>query len=531
MTYHDFILLNGRPTGPLGLVISPWGALAASNHWTALENSQFNAWYVNFGSGNTNNTNKYNTYSVRPVAALDTEVVEGWVQAFEECCRNKMATIQCNLYRISAEDDLPVLISEIAERTYKPGTSICFIVTRPVLREIFAASFRDRIVQHWICIRLNPLFERIHHSLENVCYNCRIGFGVHAAVTRIADDILEVSECYTREAYIAKIDIRSCFMNISKRILWKQLETLITEEYHGNDKDTLLWLTKVTLFHVPEADCEKRGSIDLWEQLDPKKTRFNSPPDRGMPIGNITSQLFCAFFLSVLDRIALRVVRRFRGRYVRFVDDMTIIGGKKEDVTGAVTMLRISLKRELDMDLHPDKVYIQEAMKGVAVIGSVIKPGRIYTANRTVSSLKMHLVNMERHCTRIAELGITLKRLKLLERQMAGLNSYFGILQHSASNNIRLRMLQLLKNFWKFRYINSTMIDTNRTKFVGKIRRKYQVKTYLIQQENEQERKHQAAAAHRLAQSSKTAERHRRIRHQRNRRRLRIQGSHPSARA
>ena len=67
--------------------MSTWGVLSAGNHWTALENSQFNAWYVNFGSGNTNTTNKYNSYRVRPVAALDIKIAEGWVQAFEECAR------------------------------------------------------------------------------------------------------------------------------------------------------------------------------------------------------------------------------------------------------------------------------------------------------------------------------------------------------------------------------------------------------------------------------------------------------------
>ncbi|MBR4089650.1 MAG: hypothetical protein IKK28_02085 [Mogibacterium sp.] len=502
--------------------MSTWGVLSAGNHWTALENSQFNAWYVNFGSGNTNTTNKYNSYRVRPVAALDIKIAEGWVQAFEECCRNKMATLQCNLYRISAEDDLPVLITEVAERTYKPGTSICFVVAWPVLREIFAASFRDRIVQHWICIRLNPIFERIHHSLGNVCYNCRVGFGVHAAVQRIAEDILEVSDCYTTETYVGKIDIRSCFMNISKKILWKQLHKLIIEEYHGDDKDTLLWLTEVTLMHVPESDCEKRGRLDLWQYLDPRKSRFNSPPDRGMPIGNITSQLFCAFFLSSLDRIALRIVRRFRGKYVRFVDDMTIIGNRKEDVIGAITMIRLALKAELDMDLHPDKIYIQEARKGVTVIGSVIKPERIYTANRTVSSLKEHLKKMEATCRRITRLGLTLKRAQLLEHQAAGLNSYLGILQHSASYNIRLRMFSMLKEFWTYCFIVNGM--------VCKIKRKYQVKSILIREENEKNRLYRAEAAHHIAQCLQAAAHRRGVRHRKKRRRLRVQGSHPSAR-
>ena len=70
MTYCDLIKLNGRRTGPLGLVISSDGAMSAGNQWTSLENSRSNAWYVNFGNGNTNNSSKCNAHAVRAVAAF-----------------------------------------------------------------------------------------------------------------------------------------------------------------------------------------------------------------------------------------------------------------------------------------------------------------------------------------------------------------------------------------------------------------------------------------------------------------------------
>lgn len=63
------------------------------------------------------------------------------------------------MYRLIWHEDLLDLAREVYERTYRPTTSTCFIVTRPKLREVFAANFRDRIVQHWLCLRLEPLFE------------------------------------------------------------------------------------------------------------------------------------------------------------------------------------------------------------------------------------------------------------------------------------------------------------------------------------------------------------------------------------
>ena len=517
MTYLDLIELNGRRTGPLGLVISTDGALSADNHWSSLENSRFNAWYVNFGSGNTNNNNRYNSYIVRPVAALGHEIMKGWTEAFEDCCRHKMTSLQCVLYRLIAEDDLPQLAEEVELRTYKPITSVCFVVAWPVLREIFAAHFRDRIVQHWICIRLNPLFEARFWAMGNVSYNCRVGFGTLAAVHRIRDEIVEVSEGYTLETWVAKIDIRSCFNSISKAILWDKLEWLIDNFYEGADKETLKWLTKVTLMHVPEKDCERRGRLDLWEHLNPKKSRFNLPDDIGMPIGNITSQLFCAFFLSFLDEFVLHLIARFRGKYVRFVDDMTLVARRKEDILETINFIRIFLKKELGLDLHPDKVYIQEAHKGIPVVGSVIKPGRIYVSNRTVNSMKQKIAQTERYCSAILRHGITMSRAERLEHLVAGLNSYLGIVKHTASRNLKLKLFSNCVSFWKICYITNLQ--------VVKIRKSYKLSTITKSITYEEDKHLRAVSAHHLVQPSTPAHRHHRVRHRKDRGRLRLHGT------
>ena len=522
MTYCDLIKLNGRRTGPLGLVISSDGAMSAGNQWTSLENSRLNAWYVNFGNGNTNNNNKYNAYGVRPVAALNHEIMTGWTEAFEDCCRHKMTTLQCTLYRISAEDDLPSLAEEVESRTYKPSTSTCFVVSHPVLREIFAANFRDRIVQHWICLRLNPLFEERFQSMGNVSYNCRVGYGVLAAVERIRDEILAVSQNYTKETWVAKIDIRSCFNSIDKSILWRKLEWLIDNHYHGDDKEKLKWVTHVTLMHVPEADCVKRGRLELWNELNPKKSRFNLPPDVGMPIGNITSQLFCGFFLSFLDEFVIPLVRRFGGRYIRFVDDMTLVANRKEDLLETVSLIRTFLRDELNLQLHPDKVYIQPAKKGLPVVGSVIKPGRIYISNRTVHNMKKKMNQTERYCSTILANGITVRRAQVLQTLIDGLNSYLGIVKHSASRNLKMKLFSGLVSFWKICYVKNLQ--------VVKIRKPFQTLTLLKQHEYEEDKQLRAQAAHYLAQPSQTAPHHRGHRRGKDRRRLQLQGGNPSAR-
>ena len=170
------LLKNGRVTGPLpsvkdlvkNKIVHP---ITASRYWSSSENSQNNSWNVNFSNGNFNNNNKYNSNMVRAVAALNDKYVEGWFDALDDCCAKKKTSSQCVMYRLIWHEDLLDLAREVYERTYRPTTSTCFIVTRPKLREVFAANFRDRIVQHWLCLRLEPLFEARfveHGNVERV---------------------------------------------------------------------------------------------------------------------------------------------------------------------------------------------------------------------------------------------------------------------------------------------------------------------------------------------------------------------------
>lgn len=132
------------------------------------------------------------------------------------------------------------LVGEVYDGTYKPSEAFCFVVTRPRIREIFAAAFRDRIVQHWITIRLEPLLERRFLSQGDVSFNCRKGFGTLRAVQTAKEHIERVSERYKKEAWVAKIDISGFFMSIDKEILLSKLLPFLRENYQGNDLDTFL---------------------------------------------------------------------------------------------------------------------------------------------------------------------------------------------------------------------------------------------------------------------------------------------------
>lgn len=476
MDINGFLLSNGRGAGPSTESLAKEFLARAT---TATENNQNNAWNVNFSNGNTNNNNKYNANAVRAVAALGEEVKIGWLEAFKDCCANKKSSQECNAYRMHYELDLWILLYEVYTRTYTPGKSTCFVVTRPKLREVFAASFRDRIVHHWVCIRLNPLFEARFNAQGNVSHNCRKGYGTSSAVNSFKRDIIEVTQNYTRTAWIGKFDVMAFFMSIDPSLLWELLRPFIVENYKGHDIDTLLYLTGVIIENRPQDNCIKKSPDELYEALPPGKSLFNS--QTGVPIGNLPSQLFANFFMSYLDEAMAALTRRLGGdvfRYERYVDDFEVVCTDKEVILALRPLITELLKRDLSLELHPDKFYLQEARKGSNFVGSVIKQGRTYLIRRTVHNLREALGTLNAICRDIVEAGANYNRLKELEHVVASVNSYLGFTVHCDAYNIRRKAFAAMRP--EFRQICYVKCDTLAC---VKIRRPYRTKVYLLENE------------------------------------------------
>ena len=464
---HGFLFSNGRITRP-GLstklikpLVTPISgpvkskivyANPSSNHWSSTEYNSNNSWNVNFNDGNFNNNNKYNSNVVRPCVALDNKEIEGWIEAFIDCCSRKKSTIQCSIYRSKYERDLLNMIREIKTRTYKPSTSTCFVVSRPKYREIFAANFRDRVVQHWAILRIEPLLEDRFRAQGDVSFNCREGYGTLAAVNRLKENIEKISENYTKEAYIGKFDMKSFFMSIDKEVLLRYLIPFVKDKYKGDDLEDLLWILEVTIRHEPQKDCIKRGRLDLWDELPPEKSLFNAPKGIGMPIGNITSQLLANFYLSFFDEFMNNVCKIYGSKYVRFVDDFIVVCKTKDQVKRLWHYANDFLREKLHITLHPDKIYIQDVKKGVKFVGSVIKPGRIYLSNRSVGGFTSMLHSLDKVCCRVyleMEKGFDCRfLLRDLEHYVCSTNSYMGFLIHTNSYHIRCRTVNNLSWFW-----------------------------------------------------------------------------------
>lgn len=421
---------------------------------TSTENSGNNAWNLNFSDGNinNNNNNKNNSNVVRCVCALGVNEKTGWILAYKDCCRHKKSSKDCVRYRTIAYRDLYELMYEVYTKTYEPTINRCFVVTRPKPREVFAANFRDRIVQHWIMLRLRPLFEERFISQGNVSFNCRKGFGSLRAVNTLQKDIEIVSKMYSRPAYIGKFDLKSFFMSINKYKVLDLLIPFIEERYEGDDKDILIYLVKKTILNCPQKNCFRTSPEWKWGLLPDYKSLFHLPDWSGLAIGNITSQEIANFLMSFFDAYMLAECAKLGALYIRFVDDFVVICNDKAAIVALHRKATIWLRDNLGLTLHQDKFYLQEVSKGVKFIGSVIKPYRRYTSNSTVCGFNNRVYDLEKLCSKIHDKNIL--KLKFLQKSICSVSSYMGFLVHNNSYALRRKLFSNTPNFWKYCYID-----------------------------------------------------------------------------
>lgn len=443
--------LNGCATNVKTLVKNKTVHTLSSNHWSVTENNTNNAWNVNFNNGNTNNNNKNNSYVGRAVSALGEEELISWIEASDDCCSNKKTSAQCTEYRIRMEEVLPILSLSVKERTYRPLTSECFVVTFPKLREIFAAHFLDRIVQHWIVLRIEPLLEYLFMSTGDVSYNCRKGYGTLRAVNTLSTELYRITEGWTKDAWIGRFDISSFFMSIDKERLWSMLKDFIEKKYQGEDKETLMWLSEIVVRHRPQENCRKKGDLLLWKELPKNKSLFTMD---GMAIGNITSQILANYYLNSFDEWAYQYCKERGGWYERFVDDLPVVLPRKEDVLSFHKEAKWFLENKLNLTLHPKKVYVQHVTKGVKFVGSILKPYRTYISNRTLGRFCDMLQEMECFCKDLHNKKvIRVTDLTKMEHYICACNSYLGFLKYNNSYALKRKIFGRLKYFWKVAYI------------------------------------------------------------------------------
>lgn len=353
-------------------------------------------------------------------------------QAYLSCRKTKRKTINALKFEWDLEKNLFQLYRELEMKKYKPGRSICFAIKDPVPREIFAASFKDRIVHHLLIGEIENIGERefIFDS-----FACRKNKGTHLAIKRLKKFIGKVTENYKKEANYLQLDISGFFMGIDHNILYSLFKKMINKQNKSYQwKQDILWLAKVIIFHQPTKNYILKDDSDLLKLIPFRKSLFNASIGKGLAIGNYSSQFFANLYLNELDQF---VKRKLKCKYyVRYVDDFILLDKSKQKLKYWKNEINLFLKKELNLELNPRKTKLQSINKGIDFLGYFVKSNYTLVRKKVVKRLKDKLYNYNMN---------NIDPGKFL----AVINSYYGHFRYAHSFNLRKNIYENFLGYFK----------------------------------------------------------------------------------
>lgn len=356
---------------------------------------------------------------------------ENILDRYYDCRKRKRFTINAAKFEINLESNLLKLQEELKNHTYKPGRSICFVVSKPKLREVFAADFRDRVVHHILVYYLESVFDSkfIYQS-----YACRRGRGAHKAIKDLNKYIRKVNNDVNYPASYLQLDIQSFFVSLKKDILFELIKKHVKNQ-------EILWLAETIIFHNPVLNYYCKSPKSLFDAIPSYKSLFKTTPREGLPIGNLTSQFFANVYLNELDQFIKHQLKI--KYYIRYVDDFIILSKNVDELKVWREEIEKLLWNKLKLKLHPKKQILQKVKNGINFVGFIVKPDYILIRRRIVKNFKEKL--------KIANNNINNMTEEKIMKTLAIINSYYGQFKHSQSFGLRRKLwLKDFDNLQKF---------------------------------------------------------------------------------
>ena len=290
-------------------------------------------------------------------------------------------------FELRLEENIFDLHARLQSGSWKPNSYSVFFVQDPKLRKIHKASVRDRVLYQAMYQALYQVFDSgfIHDS-----YSSRNFKGTHAGFRRLQEFSRKLTNNYHLNGHVLKCDIRKFFDSIDHEILLGLIKRKIVDE---------------RLF-------------DLIEKI---VRSFETVRGKGLPLGNVTSQLFANIYLNELDQFTKHILKA--KYYIRYCDDFVILDLSEEKLKLQKEKIRLFLGQNLLLSLHPSKVIIQKMLQGTDFLGYVALP--YYSVLRTKTKRRMFGKLKED------------PRPKLVQ-------SYLGMLKHCRGWKIRKKILSLL---------------------------------------------------------------------------------------
>jgi len=276
---------------------------------------------------------------------------ENLYRAFCLAKKGKLSRFYCAEFSYFRESELLRLQEELAGGAYRHGGYRVFEIFDPKFRQIQAASFRDRVVHHALCNIIEPIFDRgfIYDS-----FACRKGKGTLLALARC-----EKLARRLRQGYVLKADISKYFHSVDHEILLGIIARKI------GDKAVFKLCAEIINSSEDKRFRRHFPGDDLFSVLRPT----------GLPIGNLTSQLFSNLYLNELDRFVKHTLR-YQG-YLRYMDDFLLFAPDKASLHCAMRTIEDFLAEKLRLCLHPKKRTISPVACGIDWVGYQVFPEKV----------------------------------------------------------------------------------------------------------------------------------------------------------
>ncbi|MCE7918181.1 MAG: RNA-dependent DNA polymerase [Anaerolineae bacterium] len=270
-------------------------------------------------------------------------------RAYANASRGKRGRGATALFESLLADNLLELEQELREQTYQPGKYSNFYIHEPKKRLISAAPFRDRVIHHALCNVTQPHFERLFIADS---YANRVGKGTHRAIDRC-------QQFARKYQYVLQCDIAQFFPSIDHALLRETLKSMLPDE-------SALWLIDRIL---ASGQGVLAGEYDMVYFPNDDLLAMDRP--RGLPIGNLTSQLWANCYMNSFDHC----VRRELGcaAYLRYVDDFLLFGDDKSEIMNWRDVIVVRLEK-LRLTLHKGSAHPRPVSAGISFLGFRIFP-------------------------------------------------------------------------------------------------------------------------------------------------------------
>lgn len=328
--------------------------------------------------------------------------------AYLDARKGKSERNEIMRFSVELDSNLNSLYKELEEGRYKVGGYRIIYIHVPKKRLIMALQFRDRVLQWAIYRVLNPLYEKTYIKDSYACIKDR---GREKAAARLQYWLRQVSR-KPEQYYYLKLDISKFFYRVDHEILLEILKRRIKDPRLINLFSTIINSEK-RAFGLPLG-------VDPCE-VDPREMLF----DKGMPIGNLTSQMFANIYMNELDQYIKHELRI--KHLIRYADDTVILVESKEKAHWALGKIETFLLEKLRLNLN-SKTAIRPASCNVDFVGYVINKDEIRLRSATVKRMRSRI----KYIVKAYERGeMTLKEVN------ATMQSYFGLLKHCTNAGLK----------------------------------------------------------------------------------------------